>query len=365
MPLYRRKGTPHWWVRGSIAGQPYKCTSGTREKAKAEEFEQALRERIWRQRKLGDRSAVSFREAAKRWLRTLTNRTRKQDAQNIAWFLAVPHLAERSIGEIDLEVIEELRALLVEDGRSQSTANRYLAVLRRLLRKCALEWRYIESVPKVPMVTARPAEARWLTPREFGRLRSKLPPHLAIAADFAVHTGLRMRAQLSLRWSQVNLEQRRAWIAAEFMKAGKTHAFPLTSRAVIALREAKRFQAAQDAEHRRWCARKGKRYRARETDHVFTWRRKPIDDCNTLAYQDALRAAGIKDANWHTLRHTFASWAVQGGTTLQELMKLGPWESYDMVLRYAHLARDNLARAAARVDQFENSALRQGNRRRA
>jgi len=39
------------------------------------------------------------------------------------------------------------------------------------------------------------------------------------------------------------------------------------------------------------------------------------------------------------------------GTSLQELMELGGWKSYEMVLRYAHLAPEQLASAVARIEQ--------------
>jgi hypothetical protein len=42
---------------------------------------------------------------------------------------------------------------------------------------------------------------------------------------------------------------------------------------------------------------------------------------------------------------------VMNGTTLQELMELGGWKSYEMVLRYAHLAPEHLSVAAARIER--------------
>ena len=39
------------------------------------------------------------------------------------------------------------------------------------------------------------------------------------------------------------------------------------------------------------------------------------------------------------------------GTSLQELMELGCWKSYEMVLRYAHLAPEHLSSAASRVER--------------
>jgi hypothetical protein len=40
---------------------------------------------------------------------------------------------------------------------------------------------------------------------------------------------------------------------------------------------------------------------------------------------------------------------VQAGTPLYELQELGGWESAEMVRRYAHLAPEHLAIAAARI----------------
>ena len=76
--------------------------------------------------------------------------------------------------------------------------------------------------------------------------------------------------------------------------------------------------------------------------------------CEKLAASKAMAAlerAGIERSfRWHDLRHTWASWHVQSGTPLQELMELGGWASFEMVLRYAHLAADHLRGAACRID---------------
>jgi hypothetical protein len=50
------------------------------------------------------------------------------------------------------------------------------------------------------------------------------------------------------------------------------------------------------------------------------------------------------------LRHTWASWHVTNSTSLQELMELGGWKSYEMVLRFAHLAPDHLSHSAVRIE---------------
>ena len=69
-----------------------------------------------------------------------------------------------------------------------------------------------------------------------------------------------------------------------------------------------------------------------------------------MDHASGLKRAGITNFRWHDLRHTWATWHRQAGTPTHELQRLGGWRSAVMVERYAHLARDHLARAATRID---------------
>ncbi len=69
------------------------------------------------------------------------------------------------------------------------------------------------------------------------------------------------------------------------------------------------------------------------------------------SWKRTLKKLGIHDFRFHDLRHTWASWHVMNGTSLQELMELGGWKSYEMVLLYAHLAPEHLADAASRIER--------------
>jgi integrase len=65
------------------------------------------------------------------------------------------------------------------------------------------------------------------------------------------------------------------------------------------------------------------------------------------AYNNAVEAAQLDDATFHTLRHTFASWAVMRGGALKELQELLGHSSLAMTMRYAHLAPSTSARQSA------------------
>lgn len=274
MPLYRRPGSEHWWVRISIAGRKTRRSTGTADRAEAKEFEQRERERLWRLHKLGDRGAIRFREVAERWLNETEKRSREKDEMILAWLCE--QVGDEPIGAIDREAIEELRKLALGEGKSKSTVDRYMALLRALLRKCEYDWRFDGyHAPKVPMYgkNAQKKQQRFLRPEEFERLCEELPPHLKLAARLAVLTGLRMRAMLQLTWDRIDLKARRASIPGEQMKAGEVHGIPLSHAAVKVLRQLRALNP------------KG--------NHVFQWNGKPVDDCNGHAFKKAVERAGL------------------------------------------------------------------------
>ena len=329
MPLYRRPGSPFWWVR---IGRKTRQSTGTTDRKAAEEFEEILQQRLWRRDKLGDRGAVPWKEAQQRWL-TDSRKSRKRDREILAWLS--PKIDEFPVSSVaDPDVIEELRKDGLAEGWSHSTVDRAMRTLRAVLKKC-VAWRYLESCPPIPMYGEPEDEPRFLTPDEFQRLRQELPSHLERAARFAVFTLLRMRAQSGLTWDRVDIKGRKAWVPRSQMKAGRTFSFPLTDESIAVLKECR---AAYP-----------------QGLHVFQYEGKPIDNFNTAAFRKASERAGLPGLRWHDLRHTGASWAVQNGVTLPELMVLGDWKSYRMVLRYAHLAPSNAVEAARKVAQMSHT----------
>lgn len=334
MSIYRRKGTPNWWISISVAGRKTRRTTGTADRGKALEFEASEKERLWRVHKLGDSGFVRWTEAAARWLADVPESSKPKESSVLNWLNK--HLEHEPLRAIDRDAIQVLRELCLED-RSKSTVDRHMAILRAVLRKC-VEWGYLQAAPPVPMYNVGQGDFRWLTHTEFDVLHAELPPHLQLAASFAVLTGLRMRSMLKLTWDRVDLRSRRLWVPGIQMKGKAAHGMPINRETAKVFRKLK--TASPTGER------------------VFQFNGEPIDDCNTEAFKKAVARSGVGPLRWHDLRHTFASWAVQGGVTLQELMQLGGWKTFSSVLRYAHLAPDHLAKAAELVRHSGHSRKR-------
>jgi len=200
------------------------------------------------------------------------------------------------------------------------------------------EWEWLDTIPRIRLYPEPKKRVRWITREEAAKLIAELPPHLADMATLSLATCLRQSNVSYLRWAQVDLQRGMAWIHADQSKSRRAIAVPLNRDALGVLEQ-----------------RHGK-----HPVFVFTYKDKPVARTTTRAWKRALERVGIEDFRWHDLRHTWASWHVQSGTSLQELMELGGWASFEMVLRYAHLAGEHLKQAASRVEGTNLSQHHQG-----
>ena len=325
MSLRRRYGS-YWIDLRSPTGERIRRSTGTADKALAEEFHDRLKAELWRIAKLGEKPQRSWNEAVVRWLKEQSHKaTIENDKMHFRWLDR--HLGGKPLSAITRNAIDRITAVKLADGVSNATVNRVLEVLRAVLRKCVNEWEWLERAPRIRMLKEPTRRIRFLTQLEAQRLLAVLPEHLADMAAFTLATGLRRANVTGLQWSQVDLERRTAWVHPDQAKARKAIAVPLNREAVIIIRK----------------------QIGRHATHVFSFKGKPMTQVSTKAWYAALKRAGIENFRWHDLRHTWASWHVQQGTPLYALQELGGWESAEMVRRYAHLASEHLAPYADRL----------------
>jgi len=326
MSLYRRTGSPYWWVRFTHNGRRIQQSAGTADRLKALQYHDRLKSLLWDQERLGAKPSRSWNDAVIRWLKETKHKaTHAGDVAKLRWLDR--YLRGKALEHITRDLLSGIADTKARES-STATANRYMALVRAILRKAMHEWEWVDRVPKVRMLQEAKRRIRWLTPPQAVSLLEQLPEHQADIVRFALATGLRQGNITRLEWSQIDMQRRVAWVHTDQAKARKAIAVPLNEAAVAVIRR-------QLGEHH---------------ERVFTYRGSPVRQVNTAAWKAPLRKAGIENFRWHDLRHTWASWHVQSGTPVYELQELGGWGSVEMVRRYAHLAPGNLANAAARIE---------------
>jgi integrase len=316
-----------WWIRFTTPrGQLVRCSAQTEDKQAAQQLHDKLKAESWRVAKLGDKPSRTWDEAAYRWLEETQQKKSHHSDVSIVKSLQ-PLLTMKPLHEITRDVVARIAEAKRKDS-SPSRANRYIALVRAVLRRAANEWEWLDKAPALRMYPEPKRRVRWLTPEQLNVLLQELPEHQREAAIFAVATGLRQANVVGLEWSQVNLDGKTLWIYGDQAKGGRDIHVSLNETAVAVLQR-------QVGKHAR---------------RVFTYEGEPYKRVYTKAWQKALKRAGIENFRWHDLRHTWASWLAQKGVPLNDIQEMGGWETAAMVRRYAHLSPAHLAHRAQVLD---------------
>lgn len=107
--------------------------------------------------------------------------------------------------------------------------------MHALLRMARDEWQWIDTFPKIRLLTGEVERDRWLTREEAERLIRFCPPDLAALVRFALATGCRASEITGLEWKRVDLDRKTAWLNQT--KNGTPRRVPLNDDAIEVLRE--------------------------------------------------------------------------------------------------------------------------------
>lgn len=325
--IYQRPNSRYWWIRATLPnGQRLRQSARTESREDAEALLAKLRLDAFREAHFGIKRPRTWQEAVVRYLETKATLRSIRDVTRICRGLH-PYMGNLTLNQINGDVIWSIVQGQFKKGNQPATVNRYLALIRNLLRTARDEWQWIDSIPKVRMLPGEVERDRWLNREEADRLIRCCPEHLAAIVRFALATGCRAREILDLEWNRVDLQRKTAWI--NVTKNGTPRGVPLNRDAIAVLRE-------QIGKHSRCC---------------FTYQGEPIKrNVTNNAWYTAVKKAGLEDFRFHDLRHTWASWHRQAGTSCDELKELGGWKTRSMVDRYAKFATEHLTNAASRIE---------------
>lgn len=224
---------------------------------------------------------------------------------------------------------------------STATKAKHLALMKSIMRVAEREWQWIEKSPVIKVPQEKNKRVRWLEPAEAKRLIEECPEPLKSIVEFALSTGLRRSNIVNLKWQQIDMQRKVAWVHPEDSKSGRAIGVALNDMACAVLRR-------QIGHHHNLVFVHTAAVKRNDGTTTASVRKMRVD--SNTAWRAALRRAGIEDFRFHDLRHTWASWLVQSGVPLSALQEMGGWESIEMVQRYAHLAPNHLTVHARQID---------------
>ena len=268
-----------------------------------------------------------WEDAASKWLEEKAHKADiRGDKQKLNWLES--HFGGKMLHEVDRDLVKQV----VELKENNATRNRYVALVRAMLRAAQREWEWIALVPALKTYPEPKRRIRSLTAEQAKRLVEQLPELKREMFLFAIATGLRQGNVKAVRWEWVDMEQRALYVPDT--KNDEPLGVPLNDVAMAVL----------------------KRRLGKDRRYVFTWGGKPVRNVNNRHWHAALERAGIVGFRWHdATRHTWASWLAQSGIEQYKLQEMGGWKSVAMVRRYAHLKTKHLLDSSRTIDSVLSS----------
>lgn len=342
MGLYKRKGSPYFWMSYKFNGERLSESTKTANKKFAEKIyakwvTDIVEGRWFEKEPVRD---VAMGEVLERYLKEVsphlastTHERNGQMVKNLKGFLGNHPLLETTSS-----IISQYKAKRMGEGYRKETILRELGLLRRIFNIAIDEWELCKENPvsKVLKTLGKvdSKRVRYLTPQESTNLYAELPEWLKPIVTIARHTGLRRGNIVSLTWQQVNF-QRKA-IIIDKTKNGDPIGMPLTEKALNTLSELHSVRYLQSPFV--FCDERGRPY---SLDNV------------TISFKRATKRAGIENLRFHDLRHDFASSLVQSGIDIYTVKELLGHKDLRMTVRYCHLSPENLRSAISVLDKKE------------
>ncbi|MCQ9384375.1 tyrosine-type recombinase/integrase [Brevibacterium moorei] len=166
---------------------------------------------------------------------------------------------------------------------------------------------------------------RYLTREEVQAVASQLEQQRAIVVYTLAYTGLRWGELVALDWSDIDPRRKTVRVSKTWVRQ---------TRQVKPYPKSKKPRTVPVPE---WIMEE-----LPHTSPIFTGPGggRLAAKSFRLALTRATEAAGVEPFRIHDLRHTFASWLVQGGVPLLEVGKMLGHRSVTTTQRYAHLAEE-------------------------
>lgn len=337
MTIFKRPGSPHFYMDFTQAGVRHAKSTGTSNRREAVKVEAAERKKTARkpaeappQLTLG---AAMARLQSERWSRTRTSAQTKARGERIVEMLGGPDVP---LASVDSPAVSRMLSSLRAQGAKPGTCNRHLSTIRTLLLTAQREWGVLAQVPFFRLEKEPPGRLRTYSLEEEERiqtvLRSYAPPRstkdfnpnteladlLVVLAD----TGMRLGEAVNLESRDVNLDT--GLISIWKNKSDRPRSVPMTSRvrAIVERRMRAEPRMSQDG-----VPRQARAFRLSSDDAEGCWRRR------------VKALPEFSDGTIHGWRHTYASRLVSLGVPLYTLQNLLGHSTPAMSARYAHLSQ--------------------------
>lgn len=348
--LYREKPERIWWVNfkdsaGKLiwerVGTSSDGWSATRAQMRRHEIMEELRAGNYKSPQERRRDGLLFSTFMEKkylpWSKAELVRHRDEKSKYKNWI--GPFIGNIPMAHISPLHIEKIKKVMRDKGLSSTSIRLTLTLIRQAFNK-AIEWGLFEGVSPISKVKFPKNDCkrtRFFSPEEaellFDHLKER-SPQVETMCRMSLYTGMRLGELAKLKWGHVDLAG--GLIHVMDAKNAENRVVFISER----LREVLSRLDLQGPDDLVFSTTNGKSIGW--LSHTFTRAVK------ALGFND-----GIEDSRhrltFHSLRHSFASWAVIAGTPLFAVGAALGHKDYKMTQRYAHLTDESVRAAFSAV----------------
>lgn len=202
-----------------------------------------------------------------------------------------------------------------KEGRANATINRYLALMSAVFNLCKKRRVEVPDINVREFMLKEKAENIQYIPdwQTMDKIIYAAADHLKPIILTALYTGLRKSDILNLKWEDIKGDKIVLYVKDCRHEGGKIHfvdIFPALKEIIFA--------------------------QPKINEYIFNYEGERIKDIKT-AWHTAIRKAGVKYVNFHTLRHTCATWILQKTGNLKLVQQVLGHSDMRVTSKYAHI----------------------------
>jgi len=302
----------------------------------------------------------------------------KRPELSIVWDETSGRFKGRQMSSINsLDAFDMTESVRNDKGLGPCGINNYTKVLRALCNfsRKRLSVKF-DDFPEFEEMEEEVKREEWLELEDAAKLIRWLDPLRASMMRMALATGLRNSNVRMMLWEWISPDQKEINIPSRHMKGGEAHNIQVNPQARKVLqmqlkvreqllktypdlkthlyrdgtnpaRPALDYVFIQGGESK-WSTMLGRNHRHQSLGNPFC-----RSSMTNPTWKKAVRLAGLPPwVRFHSLRHTFATWHVQNGSTESEIMVQGGWSTPASVARYAHQNKAHKKKVSRRLDEM-------------
>ncbi len=341
--IYRPKNRRVWMISYYVNGKRTRVSSGTEDRAQAEDIRRDLVAKAHTARRRGDKAEAKPRSTMSDLFSLVVsdykrkNRSTLRDLERRLRLHLLPALGKLEASAVTAEDIWRYIDARLETagGRRAKPAgvNRELAIIRRSFR-LGVRARLVAAAPDIELLDEPPPRTGFVEHEQFDRILAELPEYYRPPVRFAYLVGWRLRAEvLPLRWDRhVDLQSGIVTLSGLETKGGE-------NRRIYVRGPLRALLEAQWSDHQaRWP----------DCPWVFSRAGERVRSLRE-AWLAACKRAGLPHIRVHDLRRSAVRNMRQAGIPEHTIMKIVGHRTRSMFERYDIISDGDLLEAAERM----------------